>query len=91
MIIPNKVTQNVELFVEALENSRVTRLFAVTSLIRNMLALLDMESRKDNKPNRLSKVREKRYFLLIPKIYSILVFEVPIFCRRFVASFIQKK
>ena len=58
MIIPNKVTQNVELFVEALENSRVTRLFAVTSLIRNMLALLDMESRKDNKPNRLSKVRK---------------------------------
>ena len=58
MIIPNKVTQNVELFVEALENSRVTRLFAVTSLIRNMLALIDMESRKDNKPNRLSKVRK---------------------------------
>ena len=61
MIIPNKVTQNVELFVEALENSQVTRLFAVTSLIRNMLALLDMESRKDNKPNRLSKVSKPQF------------------------------
>ena len=48
--------------MEALENSRVTRLFAVTSLIRNMLALLDMESRKDNKPNRLSKVSKNVIF-----------------------------
>ena len=62
MIIPNKVTQNVELFVEALENSQVTRLFAVTSLIRNMLALLDMESRKDYKTNRLSKVSKTTIF-----------------------------
>ena len=67
MIIPNKVTQNVELFVEALENSQVTRLFAVTSLIRNMLALLDMESRKDNKPNRLSKVSKTVIFYIFKK------------------------
>ena len=71
MIIPNKVTQNVELFVEALENSRVTRLFAVTSLIRNMLALLDMESRKDNKPNRLSKVSKNVIFLHYPIFFLI--------------------
>ena len=67
MIIPNKVTQNVELFVEALENSQVTRLFAVTSLIRNMLALLDMESRKDYKTNRLSKVSKTVIFYIFKK------------------------
>ena len=60
MVLPNKVTQNVELFVEALENCRVTRLFAVTSLIRNILALLEMEKKKDKK-SRLSNVSINYY------------------------------
>ena len=46
VIIPNKVTQNVEVFVEALENCGVTRLFAVTSLVKNILAFLEMEKKR---------------------------------------------
>ena len=57
LIVPNKVTQNVELFVQALENSGVTRLFAVTSLVRNILAFLEMQQKKElNKYKKLSKV-----------------------------------
>ena len=64
MVLPNKVTQNVELFVEALEKCRVTRLFAVTSLIRNILALLEMEKKKDKK-SRLSNVSMMNYNVII--------------------------
>ena len=64
MVLPNKVTQNVELFVEALEKCRVTRLFAVTSLIRNILTLLEMEKKKDKK-SRLSNVSMMNYNVII--------------------------
>ena len=68
MVLPNKVTQNVELFVEALEKCRVTRLFAVTSLIRNILALLEMEKKKDKK-SRLSNVSTYKLMLYICNIF----------------------
>lgn len=42
VIFPKKVTQNVEVFVEKLEEFGVTRLFAVTSLIRSILCYLQM-------------------------------------------------
>ena len=46
-----------ELFVEALEDCRVTRLFAVTSLVRNILSFVSMESKKKlSKVPRLSEV-----------------------------------
>ena len=46
MIIPKAVTQNVEMFVTALESMKITRLFAVTSLIRNLLIFLEMQRKK---------------------------------------------
>ena len=46
VIIPNKVTQNVELFVDALETCQVTRLFAVTSLIKNLLTFVTIYEKK---------------------------------------------
>jgi hypothetical protein len=39
------VTQNVEMFVQALESSNVTRLFAVTSLVRSILSYLEMDAK----------------------------------------------
>ena len=56
MIIPNKVTQNVELFVDALESCNVTRLFAVTSLVKNLLTFVDMEAKQTKLKPRLNKV-----------------------------------
>ena len=70
MVLPNKVTQNVELFVEALEKCRVTRLFAVTSLIRNILALLEMEKKKDKK-SRLSNVSTYKLMLYMYLIFLL--------------------
>ena len=46
VILPKKVTQNVESFVEALHSMKITRLFAITSLIRNVLTFLEMEQKK---------------------------------------------
>ena len=46
MIIPKAVTQNVEMFVMALGSMKITRLFAVTSLIRNLLIFLEMQRKK---------------------------------------------
>ena len=46
VILPKKVTQNVESFVEALHSMKITRLFCVTSLIRNILTFLEMERKK---------------------------------------------
>ena len=70
MVLPNKVTQNVELFVEALEKCRVTRLFAVTSLIRNILALLEMEKKKEKK-SRLSNVSTYKLMLYMYLIFLL--------------------
>ena len=56
VIIPNKVTQNVELFVDALETCQVTRLFAVTSLIKNLLTFVQMEAKQKKAKPRLNKV-----------------------------------
>jgi len=56
VIIPNKVTQNVELFVDALETCQVTRLFAVTSLIKNLLTFVQMEAKQKKSKPRLNKV-----------------------------------
>ena len=56
VIIPNKVTQNVELFVDALETCQVTRLFAVTSLIKNLLTFVEMEAKQKKSKPRLNKV-----------------------------------
>ena len=47
MIIPKAVTQNVEMFVMALESMKITRLFAVTSLIRNLLIFLEIQRNKN--------------------------------------------
>ena len=46
VIIPKKVTQNVESFVNALHSMQITRLFGVTSLIRNVLTYLEMQQKK---------------------------------------------
>ena len=46
VILPKKVTQNVESFVEALHSMKITRLFAITSLIRNILTFLEMKQKK---------------------------------------------
>ena len=56
MIIPNKVTQNVESFVDALEANNISRLFAVTSLIKNILAFIDMEIKQGKSKPRLHQV-----------------------------------
>ena len=44
--------------MEALENCRVTRLFAVTSLVKNILSYVSMETKKSGleKAPKLSKV-----------------------------------
>ena len=46
VIFPKKVIQNVESFVEGLESTGVTRLFAVTSLIRGILSVLRIERKR---------------------------------------------
>ena len=52
--------QNVELFVQALENCQVTRLFAVTSLVKSILSFVSMETKKTGlvKSPKLSKVSD---------------------------------
>ena len=47
VIFPKAVTQNVESFVEGLSLMKVTRLFAVTSLIRNILTFLEMKLKNE--------------------------------------------
>ena len=47
VIIPKPVTQNVESFVHALQLMKITRLFAVTSLLRNVLTFLEMQQRQN--------------------------------------------
>lgn len=37
------------MFVDALENFRVTRLFAVTSLVKNILSFVEMELARNKK------------------------------------------
>ena len=59
VIIPNKVTQNVELFVDALETCQITRLFAVTSLVKNLLTFVQMEAKQKKSKPRLNKVSSK--------------------------------
>ena len=46
VIFPKTVTQNVELLVNALQTTKITRFFGVTSLIRNMLSFLEMQQKK---------------------------------------------
>ena len=46
VVFPKKVTRNVEAFIEGLESTGITRLFAVTSLIRGILSVLRMEKKK---------------------------------------------
>ena len=58
IVFSKKVTQNVESFVYALEETGVTRLFAVTSLIRSMLAVLRMTKKRSGEERiRLERVR----------------------------------
>ena len=57
VIIPNKIIQNVELFVDALESCKVTRLFAVTSLIKNLLTFVEMEVKQSKLKPRLRQVQ----------------------------------
>ena len=47
VIIPKPVTQNVESFVHALDLMKITRLFAVTSLLRNVLTFLEMQQKQN--------------------------------------------
>ena len=61
VIIPNKVTQNVELFVDALETCQITRLFAVTSLVKNLLTFVQMEAKQKKSKPRLNKVSKSEY------------------------------
>ena len=58
VVFPRRVTRNVEAFVDGLEAAGVTRLFAVTSLIRGILSVLRMEKKraKAEKGIRLKKV-----------------------------------
>ena len=58
MIIPKAVTQNVEMFVAALETMKITRLFAVTSLIRNLLTFLEMQRKKKLCKKENGKIRD---------------------------------
>ena len=44
VIVPTKVTQNVEKFVAVLEEYKIYRVFAVTSLVRSILAFLKVSS-----------------------------------------------
>ena len=44
VIVPTKVTQNVEKFVAVLEEYKIYRVFAVTSLVRSILAFLKLSS-----------------------------------------------
>ena len=43
VIFPTKVTQNVEKFIANLEKYRIGRIFVVTSLVRNILAYLNLK------------------------------------------------
>ena len=43
VIFPTRVTQNVERFIENLEKYKIGRIFVVTSLVRNILAYLNMK------------------------------------------------
>lgn len=54
VIFPTKVTQNVERFIENLEKFSIGRIFVVTSLVRNILAFLNL--RKGDK-RQLQSVR----------------------------------
>ena len=57
VVFPKRVTRNVETFVDGLEAAGVTRLFAVTSLIRGILSVLRMEKKRAaEKGIRLKKV-----------------------------------
>ena len=58
VVFPKKVTRNVEAFMEGLESTGITRLFAVTSLIRGILSVLRMEKKRGTETNniRLKKV-----------------------------------
>jgi len=58
VIIPKAVTQNVEMFVAALETMKITRLFAVTSLIRNLLTFLEMQRKKKLCKRENGKIRD---------------------------------
>ena len=51
------MTQNVQVFVDSLEAFQVTRIFAVTSLVKNILSLVEMETKRDrNMKPRLAQV-----------------------------------
>ena len=50
VIFPTKYTQNVEKFVESLEEYRIGRVFVVTSLVRNILAYADLDRTKERLP-----------------------------------------
>ena len=55
VILPTKVTDNVERFVEALELYRIRRIFVVTSLVRSILAYLNLDKERARK--RLQNVK----------------------------------
>ena len=50
VIFPTKYTQNVERFVELLEEHRIGRVFVVTSLVRNILAFANLDKTKPRLP-----------------------------------------
>ena len=71
VIIPKPVTQNVESFVDALQLMKITRLFAVTSLLRNILTFLEMQQRQNalciNRND--GKIAEEKNELLLHRVY----------------------
>ena len=56
VIIPKPITQNVESFVHALSLMKITRLFAVTSLLRNVLTFLEMQQKQNALCNNLNEI-----------------------------------
>ena len=58
VILPKKSTQNVDKFVETLEEFGITRFFGVTSLVRSILAYFDMEKDRIAPSKRLRKAWE---------------------------------
>ena len=69
VIIPKPITQNVESFVHALQLMKITRLFAVTSLLRNVLTFLELQQKQtalcnDRNENDKNNVEKKNDNLL---------------------------
>lgn len=64
LIFPKKLTQNVEQFVTALDRTGVTRLFAVTSLVKAILAYVKMRRRQRQQQRNIEGTNDRHQTLL---------------------------